>query len=128
VRQILTNVVGNAVKFTTEGSVTVQVEKRHNFAVIVVSDTGPGIAADDHAAIFEEYRQSGDLSVRRVGTGLGLAITRRLVRMHSGWIEVESQLGKGSRFTIVLPCQRTASSRPDSAERPALPAPASGDT
>ncbi|HMJ12856.1 MAG TPA: HAMP domain-containing sensor histidine kinase, partial [Polyangiaceae bacterium] len=105
VRQILTNVVGNAVKFTSEGSVNIHVQKRHNFAVVVVADTGPGIAADDHAAIFEEYRQSGDLNVRRVGTGLGLAITRRLVGMHSGFIEVESQLGKGSRFTIVLPSE-----------------------
>ncbi len=103
VRQILTNVVSNAVKFTTEGGVSVQVQKRQNFAVVMVADTGPGIAKDDHAAIFEEYRQSGDLNVRRVGTGLGLAITRRLVGMHSGFIEVESQLGKGSRFTIVLP-------------------------
>ena len=71
--------------------------------MVVAADTGPGIAKHDHAAIFEEYRQSGDLNVRRVGTGLGLAITRRLVGMHSGFIEVESQLGKGSRFTIVLP-------------------------
>jgi signal transduction histidine kinase len=123
VRQILTNVVGNAVKFTSEGSVGVHVELRQNFAVIMVSDTGPGIAVADHIAIFEEYLQSGDLNVRRVGTGLGLAITRRLVRMHSGFIEVESQLGKGSRFTIVLPTEplpddKPPSSRPGRTIRP----------
>jgi signal transduction histidine kinase len=117
VRQILTNVIGNAVKFTSEGNVTVQVQKQMHFAVVTVSDTGPGIATADHAAIFEEYRQSGDLNVRRVGTGLGLAITRRLVRMHSGFIEVESQLGKGSRFTIVLPSESDTEPRPDARSR-----------
>src|SRR6185503_14013536 len=85
---------------------------------IVVSDTGPGIAPEEQAAIFEEYRQSGDISARRVGTGLGLAITRRLVEMHGGTIEVESALGKGSRFTIVLPCDAPAGVRPVAPSEP----------
>lgn len=105
VRQILGNVVGNAIKFTTEGSVGVHVEPRGRFVAVIVSDTGPGIAPDEQGAIFDEYRQSGDVSARRVGTGLGLAITRRLVQMHGGFIEVVSELGKGSRFTIVLPAE-----------------------
>src|SRR6185503_10561447 len=105
VRQILGNVVGNAVKFTSEGSVQIWVEPRGRFVAVIVTDTGPGIAPDEQAAIFEEYRQSGDINVRRIGTGLGLAITRRLVQMHGGFIEVESELGRGSRFTIVLPSE-----------------------
>ena len=105
VRQILGNVVGNAVKFTSEGSVIIRVELREKFVAVIVSDTGPGIAPEEQAAIFEEYRQSGDINVRRIGTGLGLAITRRLVQMHGGFIEVESELGRGSRFTIVLPSE-----------------------
>ena len=70
---------------------------------MAVTDTGPGIARDDHEAIFQEYWQAGDVKRQRVGTGLGLAITRRLVQMHRGFIDLRSQLGKGSTFTIVLP-------------------------
>ncbi len=103
VRQILTNLVSNAVKFTRAGSVTVRIESRPRYVAIVVADTGPGIPAADLEAIFEEYRQSGDAGARRKGVGLGLAITRRLVMMHGGTIEVESAVGKGSTFTVTLP-------------------------
>jgi signal transduction histidine kinase len=102
-RQILTNLVSNAVKFTSQGSVTVHVEPRGSFAAITVRDTGMGIPPEETAAIFEEYRQSGDARSRRAGTGLGLAITRRLVHMHGGTIEVTSELGRGSTFTVNLP-------------------------
>jgi signal transduction histidine kinase len=104
-RQILSNVVGNAVKFTSQGSVLVHVEERDGKVTMTVTDTGPGIAAAEQAAIFEEYRQGATGLSRRVGSGLGLAITRRLVSMHGGSIELESKLGEGSRFSIVLPCQ-----------------------
>jgi signal transduction histidine kinase len=68
-----------------------------------VTDTGPGIAKEEQAAVFEEYRQSGDWQSRGAGSGLGLAITRRLVRMHGGRIELESKIGEGSRFSVLLP-------------------------
>ncbi len=104
VRQILGNVVGNAVKFTPEGRVEVVIEAQsERWALIRVSDTGPGIAPEDQASIFEEYRQVGDLAARRAGSGLGLAISRRLVQMHDGTIDLESALGQGSVFRIFLP-------------------------
>jgi signal transduction histidine kinase len=103
VRQILSNVVGNAIKFTSTGSVNVAVVRAGSLVRANVEDTGPGIAIDEHESIFEEYRQSGDLSVQRAGTGLGLAITRRLVEMHGGEIKLESSLGVGSLFTITFP-------------------------
>lgn len=103
VRQVLGNLIGNAVKFTTEGSVQVHVELAGPRVAISVTDTGPGIALEEQAAVFEEYRQSGDWQARGAGSGLGLAITRRLVRMHGGRIELDSTLGKGSRFTVLLP-------------------------
>lgn len=125
IRQILGNVVGNAIKFTSEGHVTVRVLARGRFAAVTVSDSGPGIAPEEQAAIFEEYRQAGDISARRVGTGLGLAITRRLVQMHGGFIEVQSDLGRGSRFTIVLPSEPPPAPATDAPKRtpPPLPSP-----
>jgi signal transduction histidine kinase len=104
IRQILGNVVGNAVKFTNAGSVRLSVEpEAGGWGVIRVTDTGPGIAPEDQAAIFEEYQQAGDATARKVGTGLGLAITRRLVQMHGGTVELESSIGLGSCFSIWLP-------------------------
>lgn len=103
VRQVLGNLVGNAVKFTRSGCVVVEVARRGRFIAVTTSDTGPGIAPAERAAIFEEYRQSGDLAARRAGTGLGLAIARRIVEMHGGAIDVESAVGKGSRFTVTFP-------------------------
>jgi signal transduction histidine kinase len=103
VRQVLGNLVSNAVKFTNVGGVIVSIHSREDHALLSVADTGPGIAKEEHAAVFEEYRQSGDWQSRGAGSGLGLAITRRLVRMHGGRIELESKLGEGSRFTVLLP-------------------------
>ena len=105
VRQIIGNIVGNAVKFTSKGGITLRIDPRDGGVTIAVSDTGPGIAREDHEAIFQEYWQAGDVRRQRVGTGLGLAITRRLVQMHRGFIDLRSQLGVGSTFTIVLPSQ-----------------------
>lgn len=102
-RQILTNLVSNAVKFTLAGAVTVDIQRRGRAVAIAVKDTGPGIPPEESAAIFEEYRQSGDLRSRRAGTGLGLAIARRLVLMHQGTIDVVSEVGRGSTFTVTLP-------------------------
>ena len=121
VRQVLSNVIGNAVKFTSEGAVRVRVDERGRFVAVTVSDTGPGIATDAQAAIFEEYQQTGDANVSRIGTGLGLAITRRLVQMHGGFVELDSELGQGSRFTVVLPAEPEGETR-SSAPPPATPA------
>ena len=105
IRQVLGNLVGNAIKFTVKGSVHVALERRENCFAFTVSDTGPGIAPAESKAIFEEYRQVGDLASRRSGTGLGLAIARRLVELHGGTIELESAVGQGSRFTFTLPVE-----------------------
>lgn len=120
VRQVLGNLVSNAVKFTTRGGVRVTVGKVDDHAALSVADTGPGIATEEQAAVFEEYRQSGDWQSRGAGTGLGLAITRRLVRMHGGRIELQSRLGEGSRFTVLLPLTGPPDSSPTPQE-PDLP-------
>lgn len=103
VRQILTNLVANAVKFTQRGEVVVAVARHGPYARISVRDTGPGINAAERAIIFEDYKQAGDERSKRRGTGLGLAITRRLVLMHGGSIHAESELGRGSTFHVALP-------------------------
>jgi signal transduction histidine kinase len=113
VRQIVGNVIGNAVKYTEAGRVDVRVDALPDEVSVRVVDTGPGIAERDHAAIFEEYWQSSEARSRRAGTGLGLAITRRLVEMHGGRVELKSELGRGSMFRIVLPIERPAESRRD---------------
>jgi len=101
-RQVLGNIVGNAIKFTSEGGVRVVIESRDGEVIVHTIDSGPGIAPAERAAIFEEYAQAGDSVTRRKGTGLGLAIARRLVAMHGGEIELASAVGHGSRFTLKL--------------------------
>lgn len=116
IRQILMNLLGNAVKFTEKGSVTlrimdenVQNEKNTLDLIIEVEDTGIGISEDQRDVIFEAFLQHEGQSTRRFGgTGLGLTITRRLVRMMGGTINLQSELGKGSRFRVHLPDVRIA--------------------
>ncbi len=103
VRQVLGNLVNNAIKFTQVGEVAVRVKTTGAFASLVVSDTGPGISERERALIFEEYKQAGGERVKRRGTGLGLAIARRLVMLHRGSISVESEVGRGATFTVLLP-------------------------
>jgi len=105
IRQVLGNILGNAIKFTVKGGVHVELKRREGAYAFTVSDTGPGIAPDDRKAIFDEYKQGGDLASRRSGTGLGLAIARHLVELHGGTIELESAVGEGSRFTFTLPIE-----------------------
>lgn len=104
-RQILTNLVSNAVKFTERGTITVRAayDGRHDGVVIRCIDTGIGIDAADLVQIFEEYRQAGSPKRRTRGTGLGLAIARRIAIAHGGSLTVESTLGEGSTFTLCLP-------------------------
>lgn len=103
VRQILDNLVGNAVKFTSTGEVCIDVGSDEDSVVLGVSDTGPGIPKSQQLAIFDEYWQAP--ATRHAGAGLGLAITRRLVRMHGGSIALASEPGRGSHFTVRLPIQ-----------------------
>jgi signal transduction histidine kinase len=107
VRQVLVNIIGNAVKFTPEGgSVTVTTRTRAVAGVkwgqIRVTDTGPGIAPADTAAIFEPYYRS-EGTAQLPGVGLGLAISHALVQQMGGRLEVESDLGVGSSFILLFP-------------------------
>ena len=103
VRQIVSNVIGNAVKFTQVGEVVVRVTERGAYGVCEVRDTGPGIRESERQIIFEEYRQAGAERARHRGTGLGLAIARRLATMQGGSIDLDSEVGRGSTFTVQLP-------------------------
>jgi signal transduction histidine kinase len=117
VRQVLTNLVGNAIKFTLAGEVVVEVGRQDRWARVSVRDTGPGISPRERALIFQEYKQATEERARRRGTGLGLAIARRLVLMHGGKIEVESELGVGSTFHVLLPTWDAKSASPEARSR-----------
>ncbi len=103
-RQVMTNLLGNAVKFTEAGSVRVFARQTPDGLMITVKDTGIGIPADKLDAIFNKFQQADTGTARKYeGTGLGLSIARKLVLLMGGDIMVESELGKGSRFDIRLP-------------------------
>lgn len=107
-RQIIVNLLGNAIKFTKQGGVSVRsqltYEGERAFVLTVVRDTGIGIRPEDQAIIFDEFRQAdGSITREYGGTGLGLAITRKLVEMMGGRIWVESEVGVGSAFSFTLP-------------------------
>ncbi|MFZ0346713.1 MAG: HAMP domain-containing sensor histidine kinase, partial [Pseudolabrys sp.] len=102
--QVLLNLVSNAIKFTDTGEVEVRVQAVNGEFNIMVCDTGPGIAPKDQATIFEQFHQIDNTSTRKKGgTGLGLSISRQLVGMHGGRIDLDSTLGVGSTFNIVVP-------------------------
>ncbi len=102
--QVLLNLVGNAIKFTETGEVAIEASCANGSFSVAVRDSGPGIAAADQAKIFEEFQQVDNTPTRQKGgTGLGLAISKRIVELHGGRIVVDSELGKGSTFTIKLP-------------------------
>jgi signal transduction histidine kinase len=105
VKQVLLNLLSNAVKFTPEGgTITMSAVLNDGRVEISVADTGIGIAPEDQAAVFEEFRQVGtDYARKREGTGLGLALARRLVELHGGTLTLQSELGKGSTFTFTIP-------------------------
>lgn len=107
-RQLLTNLIGNAIKFTEQGEVEVEVASREPGVVRVsVYDTGPGIANERQASIFEPFVQGDGSTTRQFGgTGLGLTICRQLVDLMGGSIWLESQIGKGSRFSFTLKLPR----------------------
>jgi PAS domain S-box-containing protein len=104
-QQIIINLVGNAIKFTKTGEVRVTLERPAPARwAIMVSDTGVGIPSSEHASIFEPFRQvNNSITRENRGSGLGLAITKQLVELMGGQITIESEIGKGSLFTVTLP-------------------------
>ncbi len=110
IRQILSNLISNAVKFTQAGTVDVLVDSGFSgqagfWLQFKVEDSGTGIPADKLALIFDKFTQAdGSVSRKYGGTGLGLAITRKLVEMHGGEIYVKSEVGRGTTFVAKLPC------------------------
>jgi len=108
-RQILFNLVGNAIKFTDQGGIKIAVHSQPQTAQMIgltltVEDTGIGITPENQTRIFDVFTQSEGQSTRKYGgTGLGLTITDRLTHILGGWIELDSQLGRGSRFQVIFP-------------------------
>jgi signal transduction histidine kinase/CheY-like chemotaxis protein len=104
IRQVLLNLLSNALRFTDKGQITVSAQLEPERIKVTVADTGPGIAPEDLDKVFEEFRQlDASLTKRFGGTGLGLALSRRFVELHGGQMWVESELGKGSQFSFTLP-------------------------
>ncbi len=115
-RQVLVNLIGNALKFTENGSVAVRLSSDDDYLRIVVQDTGIGIAPEVLSSIFEPFKQADSSTTRRFGgTGLGLAVSHNLVLLMGGEIQVESAPGTGSCFTVVLPLKETAGQPQDAA-------------
>jgi len=105
-KQILNNLLSNALKFTQNGYVALEVSVTTTHISFSVVDTGPGIPEHKHEIVFEKFRQADErVSYEHGGTGLGLALSKALAELMSGVIELESKVGEGSRFTLVLPLQ-----------------------
>ncbi|HEX6364255.1 MAG TPA: ATP-binding protein, partial [Albitalea sp.] len=117
-RQVLHNLLGNAIKFTAEGRVELHVARREDGVMAFrVRDSGPGIAADDMPHIFEAFWQAGDVQAARgAGTGLGLNIAREMSRAMGGEIRCDSEPGRGSEFVLLLPLPPHAPPAEEAAE------------
>jgi len=103
-RQMVDNLIGNAIKYTQEGgeiSITVEVQKDQD--ILRISDNGPGIPPSDQPHIFEKFYRAGNIPKGVGGSGLGLAIVKSIIDNHQGRIWVDSLLGRGTTFTVVLP-------------------------
>jgi signal transduction histidine kinase len=112
VRQVIFNLLSNAVKFTPAGgAVDVSAEQVDGEVRVAVTDTGPGLAPDDHERVFDEFQQTETGIELREGTGLGLALSKRLVELHGGRIWVDSELGRGSTFVFTLPLEARRNGR-----------------
>jgi signal transduction histidine kinase/DNA-binding NarL/FixJ family response regulator len=111
-RQVLLNLLGNAVKFTAHGEIVLAATRLNGHVRFEVRDTGPGIAAHQLAAIFQPFHQAVPASAAAQGTGLGLAISQRIVALLSGKIEVASVVGRGSRFWFDLPLPEVRATAP----------------
>jgi signal transduction histidine kinase len=113
IRQILVNLAGNAVKFTDVGGVRLELQRRNDDVCFSVCDTGIGIASDDRGRLFKPFAQlDTGLTRRHGGTGLGLYISHSLAELLGGRIDVESKVGRGSTFTLVLPTDEQVATKP----------------
>lgn len=106
-KQALLNVCGNAIKFTSKGSVHLHVRHVSNNYLFSIADTGIGIPEDKLSEIFNPYEQANNIEKNYGGTGLGLAITKKIVELQQGSINIESKVGKGTIITISLPYEKT---------------------
>ncbi len=112
VQQILFNLIGNAIKFTERGTITLSATANDDMLSIAITDTGIGIAHDKVERIFESFEQAEGSTEREYGgTGLGLAVTKQLVELHGGKIQVDTTKGKGSTFTFTLPISQQKEKR-----------------
>src|SRR4051812_16542841 len=110
--QVVLNLVGNAIKFSDTGAVTIKATSTNGSFTVAVQDNGPGISKADQGKIFEEFQQADNSATKKKGgTGLGLSISRRIVEMHGGKLWVESEIGKGSVFSFTLPVQVEAQAK-----------------
>src|SRR5262249_17578751 len=108
IRQVLLNLLANAIKFTPEGGrIDVAAKPVNGSLEVSVSDTGIGIAPENQEAVFEEFRQVGTAEKKVEGTGLGLALSRKFIQLHGGKIWVKSQVGEGTTFTFRVPARRS---------------------
>ncbi|WP_225561779.1 hybrid sensor histidine kinase/response regulator [Rhodanobacter sp. DHB23] len=121
IKQVLLNLVNNALKFTEHGSITLRATRSGDDLLFSVSDTGPGIPGNSQSRLFRRFEQE-ESPQRRAGSGLGLAICRELVEMMGGRIELQSRLGHGSTFLVRLPLIEASPAPPE----PALPPPTGG--
>jgi signal transduction histidine kinase len=111
--QVLLNLVGNAIKFTDAGEVSIKGSSVNGSFNVAVRDTGPGISTADQAKLFQEFQQADNsITKKKGGTGLGLAISKRIIEMHGGRIWVESSPGNGSTFAFTLPVKVEEQARP----------------
>lgn len=122
VERIILNILSNAVKFTNEdGLITIKVKENIEYVEIAIEDTGIGIAPQHHGIIFERFRQIDKSFTRNhEGSGIGLALTKALVEIQKGIIKIESEQGKGSRFTISLPNRTIKEGRKEGLQRERL--------
>ncbi|WEM43908.1 ATP-binding protein [Photobacterium sp. DA100] len=120
ISQVLFNLVGNAIKFTNEGSVSVDISRMGNKLYLKIFDTGIGISPEAQKQLFKPFKQAdGSITRKYGGTGLGLAISQHLIKKMQGEIQLESQLHVGSCFTVILPLDSTEIAAPET-ERPVI--------
>lgn len=119
--QILLNLLANAIKFTSEGSVTLSVDRAESFVQFAVIDTGVGISESEQASLFQPFQQlDSGLDRKYEGTGLGLALSQKLAQLQKGYITVQSQPAQGSRFTLSLPEKLSVASECERVNSPSL--------
>ena len=110
---MLLNLVGNAIKFTDSGEISIKGSSANGSFNVAVRDTGPGISEGDQAKLFQEFQQADNSITRKKGgTGLGLAISKRIIEMHGGKISVELVVGQGSTFAFTLPVKVEHQAKP----------------